>query len=611
MIDERSKRVYAYGCRAPMAGSEAFEAQLRLAHNYYNRLIEIERTRREKYHELCGRYQEVVEVDAALTAVNAALDMIYGVIAASKMKGRSRKAVDPQNTVEAKRLQQQRRFLYDRRKKAESAAKKNHPELMLELEQMQLQTRMFVKSARGEYSAKGLYWGTYLIIEQAYELAKKSHGPPHFRRWDGTGQIAVQIQHGKPVEEIIGGADGRLQIDAIDSAAWSGSRGERRRATRTMVRIRAHSDDKKDPVWVELPVVLHRPMPAGGRIWWARLCRKRVAGTFEYELQITVDIPIPSVEVDPRTAVGVDLGWRRRDDGIRVLTWQWQDGRRGELRCDTMTEATMAHAQSLQSIRGKNLDAMRAGMVEWMRGHPLPEWMTESTDTFGLWRSPGRFAALAIRWRNLRFDGDAEGFDLLEAWRKQDRHLWEWQSHEVQKAILRRREQYRVWARGIVRQSSLIAIEDFDLRQMARQTPPEEPGKYDDLARAQRIVTAPSTARQALEQAAASAGVPVIKVPCPGTTYICRECGCACEWDQAREIRHTCEGCGREWDQDENAATNILRAGQGYVASGKLLADQIAKKNKALRGGRFQRRAAAKVEVVIARKALDTSSEIG
>src|SRR5882724_4703737 len=56
-------------------------------------------------------------------------------------------------------------------------------------------------------------------------------------------------------------------------------------------------------------------------------------------------------------------------------------------------------------------------------------------------------------------------------------------------------------------------------------------------------------------------GAKVVFSKTADTTRECHRCGQLCEWDQAADLTHTCEHCGATWDQDDNAALNLLARG--------------------------------------------------
>ena len=53
----------------------------------------------------------------------------------------------------------------------------------------------------------------------------------------------------------------------------------------------------------------------------------------------------------------------------------------------------------------------------------------------------------------------------------------------------------------------------------------------------------------------------IIEVPSQWTTLICYKCGHVEKWDAAPSVMHTCVNCDSTWDQDYNAAQNILALG--------------------------------------------------
>ena len=59
------------------------------------------------------------------------------------------------------------------------------------------------------------------------------------------------------------------------------------------------------------------------------------------------------------------------------------------------------------------------------------------------------------------------------------------------------------------------------------------------------------------------------------TTSTCSLCGSLEEWDQATELVHKCSNCREEWDQDENAARNILARREQALGVGRFRLVQL------------------------------------
>jgi hypothetical protein len=86
------------------------------------------------------------------------------------------------------------------------------------------------------------------------------------------------------------------------------------------VRIRvASTPNSQLPVWFEIPVVIHRPLPQDGIIRSAALIRERLALSWRYRLILTVARANPPARVSgERPSVAIDIGWRVTPVGLRV-----------------------------------------------------------------------------------------------------------------------------------------------------------------------------------------------------------------------------------------------------------------------------------------------------
>src|ERR1700735_3794432 len=76
-------RIYTFGCQPPTQGKDLLEQQLMLAHQYRNKLIEIERERRERME---AAVLSVGDVAAASTRVDEAKAALANVRTAIKSK---------------------------------------------------------------------------------------------------------------------------------------------------------------------------------------------------------------------------------------------------------------------------------------------------------------------------------------------------------------------------------------------------------------------------------------------------------------------------------------------------------------------------------------------
>ena len=196
--------VYRYGLLPPIEGAALVDEQISLAHKYYNKRIELERQRRA---ELTAATADDVtrDLEASIAAEESALAVARKRISSDRSDARSPDAGDarPAKAIVA-RLKELRQQLRDRRK-----ARREDPEVVAA---SKLVNDAHGERARAARSECGVYWGTYLAIEEATNQAAKANGEPKFRRWTGDGLIGVQCQNGLPASELLDAADTPMRV---------------------------------------------------------------------------------------------------------------------------------------------------------------------------------------------------------------------------------------------------------------------------------------------------------------------------------------------------------------------------------------------------------------
>lgn len=495
--------VWRYGLLAPTLEAETVAAQISAAHRYQNTLIEIERRTREKRQGfLNGSTPQLAEITAAISTLETELEAARNQLAAERSAARSKKAGDP---THAKNLGAQlKKARADRKLVLKEAL--NLPATVAGLEAINEQRKQEVKAAR---AACGVYWGTYLQIEAAVEQAAKGPTPPRFQPWTGEGSVAVQLQGGLSCSEATSCTDTRLQIQLAPDPV-PGRNGK----PLPRVRLRVSTKENRDPVFAEWPLVLHRPLPEGGIIKWAKAVRRRVAAHDKWSLHLTLEVRSRTDSTDA-SAIAVNLRWARSGaPDAPIISADWTDGAsKGELLVDPAIVSMIRKADDLRSIRDKNFERARASLLEAKKTLTLPEEHTKRLEHLHAWRAPGKLAAFALFWRQNRIAGDDNIFATIEAWRKQDKHLWEWEANARRKALARRRDAYRCFAAEASRSHNVLVIEKLNIARLAEHPNPEQEDDSSPAARAQRFATAPSELRSALFKAFRRNGGRVIEVP--------------------------------------------------------------------------------------------------
>lgn len=560
--------VYSFGAKRPVTREAEVIAQMRLANRYQNDLIEIERKRREERDSHIATLlpptllQRVSELDSLIAAEKANQKAL-------RAKTRSRAKMDPAGKERISAWATELKTLRQELKSARAEVRTASAGVLGDINEASYAA---VREARAKC---GVFWGTYLLIERAVDMARKSITPPRFKRFDGSGQVAVQLQGkedgahrpGLPGDRTSG--DPRLQVLTMDETEWRPGGPNPNLDRWRLLRIRIGSEGRA-PVWAEVPFRMDRDFPAGSVITWASVQRRRCGSTFTWHVQFTLGLaPCEEVVHDkPGTACGIDIGWRAAPNGLRTAFLS--DGNSVEsLVLPPAITQRFEKADQIRSGRDRDFDRIRGELSSWMKGASLPEWLSEACATLSHWRSPAKLAKVILRWRTERFANDESIFDALEGWRKQDRHLWEMEAHIRQRAQNARLDLYRNWALKVCRRYSRVVLEGrtaeakkMSLAEMQRL--PDVTSSKDPLplaARNHMRWACDSFLRLCLEQAARKTGTVIALAPAANTTRTCHECG-HMEAVNAEPLAVRCSACEKVTDQDLRAAENLLREGE-------------------------------------------------
>ncbi len=563
-------KAYEYGARRPTQGADEIRELMLLGHRYHNKLIEIERARRERAEcILRDACPELVDVDERIAAITDEIGKIRESVKAKRQQ-RRRKVGCPESKEAIKRLVAGRKDLYARRKQLRGGLFAEEKAALQSIEDDAHSKQISARAANG----LGACCGTYMIVEEACRSLRKG-APPKYRRRKPGGAIAVQIQGGMTWEDAVGGCDTRFRIEPIREDAWTHPvRCVRRRAARTRAWIRIGSLDAsgerrkggRTAVWAVVPVTIHRRIPENGRIKWVKLFERRVGTHSEWSLILSVEFPVMPKPDDLASdgVAGVDIGWRERPDGsLKVAAWHGSDGAHGEVVFDAEFVRRIQKVDDLRSIRDKAFDETRNILRDFMAANRVPEWLAERLKTLRLWKAQARLASVALAWRENRFAGDEVIFAVVEAWRKQDRHLYDWEDCQRKRNRRHRRELYRLFAVEMRRRYRTIGFEKINKQEAFAKLPPVENGDATaDKARRNRVRAAVSVLVSCVKQC----GADTIEVPAAYTSKTCSRCGRVNRKLKAEEA-WTCPACGTRWDRDENAAINIMRRASGEVAA--------------------------------------------
>lgn len=399
---------------------------------------------------------------------------------------------------------------------------------------------------------------SYLVVEDAC----KDFGtgaPPRFTRWEGRGTLGVQPQGGLDVTEALAGRSQLLRLSIphedvlYDRGYLHGSD-----AIGT-VSFRIGSEGR-DPIWAEIPVRFHRPLPHAGSIRFAYLHANLSPRGEEWSLRLTIAEPDSEQELPGAGIVALHFGWRTMEDqSLRVAVWQGSDGRHGEVCITAATLQDDAKLATIQATRDRWRDEFAPRLINWLdeQQATLPEWLTERTKTIAHWQAQSSFHQLCLMWRENRFAGDSQIFAALNTWRKEDKQLWQHHVRLRDRINGRRTDLYRKTLVRLSQEYRNVVMANVQWAKLKRKARSEDDPTQTAAQRHNASLAAPGEfSRLAKEYW----GERVVLVPAKDITTRCHACGEASKSDRVNRV-NTCEHCGAKWDIDRNAALNELASG--------------------------------------------------
>lgn len=425
----------------------------------------------------------------------------------------------------------------------------------------------------------GVSWGTYQFLEEAHDLAcrtvKSASDPIRTHISFDEGAVAAHIQNRILTTEDVFGDDTFVRIGKELYARSERNKSGAIRPARFMdLFVRVGTLEDRSPRWVRMRLLMHRPLP-DGCIAWARVHRERTGLRYRYSAQFVVktDEKMP-VATPTGACVGVDLGWRKLDDGgIRVAFAVDKDGVKSELVIPAGVVQRREKTSDLRSIRDKHTDAIRSKLLAWREGVG-DCWWREETAGMHSWKKVSHFVSLFRKWQEERVAGDDDVFDEVSRWLKQDRHLLAWEAHNDRKMRNQISGRVAQWCAAITNKYETVFVEKMAAKPIRRDGDSKKRKEEGDthvsrLARQRGSVVAPFAMLAALKAAATKRGRTLVEAPPEYTTMDCSACGHRREQSAELEIR--CSACGLVMDQDLTAAINIMARGADQKGNGEAL----------------------------------------
>lgn len=584
---------------------EVAKHQLWLGHQLRNSLVEQYIAHQQRMAAIWRCFPTLVQAEEVVRMASANLAATEHQMRSHRMTDRSTRPRDQDKTV----LIEQKKVLHAARQALRSEKERHYAAAR---DAMRQESNIFKQAKRDLYAKyvqqQGLYWATHNDVVTSFDaslrLITKLHqqgrsAQPRFRRWTGEGTITAQLVRAanQPARTPMLLASGTgswanvCQLSPwVDPQQWESMTRSQQRA---VTRVPDHQWCAMEPdqrralghgtllfciggkQQIRIPVIIHRMLPAEADVTMVRVTRRLVAGKPKISVSVIARIPAPPV-CPQGPAAAVHVGWRSlRRDGVRVgmiasthrlpevpqslrQVVRPLDEHHAEIRIDRGTLQVAGRPAAVRSRRDQMLDDLRQDIIEVANDFPLPaEYDIASIKQ---WRSPARFVRLLQTWP---LQGAPQQLiQRMDAWQRQDRHLWEFECNERQQTAAHIRDVYRNVAVWISSWASLVVTDNWNIREVSRVPGlGEEDTLQVRMARAARQVVAPGSLRALIVEAARARGIAHETVPLENKALM----HCACDHgilDRSQFVRHIhvhCSHCGISFDQDSNVTDHLLK----------------------------------------------------
>lgn len=398
-----------------------------------------------------------------------------------------------------------------------------------------------VRPLRTTWAAKGLYWGTYNVIEQAFSAAWQHTSllrPVKFRSWRKGDVAAVQIQPGR---------DPHRYVQTHKAPDARTGRRTRNGLGRHTVEIRIGSNGATPIFCTPIRIEKHREL--SGQITHVHVRRRYNADQQVWSVAFTCKDADPRTDAAEEGVVAVDVSWRKMPDGSWRLGYARDAaGHVSELRMPVSWTARADRAEKIHSHRDKRLNEVRA-----------------------CWPVVGKTKSCQKAVRRLRSLGVLTADQ--DAWVAREMHLWRYECGCWRRSRTGRRAALREWVRELRCQYAAVIVKNTGHKKIK-----EEHG-LPQKAQRQGQHAAPGETVEVLREVFGADGMRIVEAK--HTSARCPDCGTITPVNGQRMLR--CEGCGTQRDCDDISTRNmwaLYQAGKWKKPTARKTTSRFAKRHK-------------------------------
>ncbi len=554
--------VRKYGLLEPENWGDDCHEQLFLMNKFWNQLVEIDRADRAQYKDIIIADPDITKLEAELQTIS---DQVLNLSKEQKKLRASKRSknVDDGLLVEhIKILREQERTI-----KTELKAKRiivreaSKPEL----EALNNKRKYAVKLARQQ---SGLWWGNYNAVCESYENARgkaiKIGVDLRFKRFDGSGRFVNQIQGGMTVTDFMNSNHTVACIYPLPIAI-NDRQGKARARLNITAFTGADEAGKHYRRLLSFPIILHRPLPEieNGqpvRIKTISINKKRIsAGHFTWSVTITATVDADITAHTSTIAAGINLGWKREGQSLRVASYYDTNGNTGHYRLPAKWAAAIDYVESLRG----DIDEVTNEIFNTLKIQTESELLKQAKHphTGLIYRyareincKPALQAHTITKADVLKSIALLPALEALPCYLAWSRYKEREFSSLHTRLLNQRKDYYRNIAADLADKYSVITLDNADYAKMARlESRSGEENELLKIARTNRFRVSPSELRLTIEQAVLKRGGKVERI---NQQNECANCG---RPDKQESIIWKCAHCGAVYDQDENMAKLLIR----------------------------------------------------
>lgn len=211
-------RVYQFGLLAPSINADKVAQQMRLSWEYRRDLTV---GPIKAYRDEIRRLQSGPEVTVAQRNYQLAKDK-YDTLREDLSDTRQQTHTRSESTETKDALQSLKKDLKTANKELKAARNKNLGDKKADKDKAGDLLNTAMRRERGKAIEKGLFWGSYLPVEEDVNRAQKAllwntknslnPQPLHVPTWSGEGRVAVQLQKGPLASVLLQNTDTRVRL---------------------------------------------------------------------------------------------------------------------------------------------------------------------------------------------------------------------------------------------------------------------------------------------------------------------------------------------------------------------------------------------------------------